>query len=241
MTLLIAAATGLLGIAAAAAFGALGFRIIRRAADVRAMGSVFLLIATTLALHAVGTLTMVFSQGSDTLVSAALQQVAYVTAALSMVPLMGITARQLSKSRWLAFAASGFFLALALIGVSWLYTAGYTTTPHLGTPWAVPQETATSMLLAFIAMPALTAAGLLVFAAHKTRGNDGRRMRLASLATSLFFTAFTMDAIGAASITAPALRFVMTGAAVLGFAAFFPREVEQRLHIRVSERARHAE
>lgn len=163
----------------------------------------------------------------------ALAQAALAPVGFALAPLMRVTARRLGAARPLPDVAGAVFALVALIGLASLYTDGFTRGPG---EWAAPVAVMQSMLVGFVALPSLVASSLLVLAALRSRGLGARRVRLFSLCATVFFTAFTMDALGANALAAPVLRAAMLGAPLLAYLAFFPFEAAARLRVRFDTR-----
>lgn len=209
--------TAAVTLVACAAFGHVAVRVLRdppalspAPAQLRAEGLLFLLIAATLL--PTGLQQLVGYAGMWPHLETALYQALHVPVALSMVVLMHVTAKRLAGHRIVAMAAAALYALLGVIGIVALYVAGAQAGSH----------EVVSMVLAFLALPAMTATGLLVLAALQVGGVQARRIRMASLSAAVFYTAFTMDAVGASGFGLFAVRCVMVGAAVLAYGAYFP-------------------
>jgi hypothetical protein len=218
----------------AAVYAHAGVQGARRARDGGATHetAVFLLLGATLAVFALRQALPPLSRPS---LDVSLYQALYVPAAMSVVVLMHMTASKLTRSKLLPLGAAGLFMVLAATVVAYVFGADFGD--QAPRDWMSANEEAASVLFGFFTFPALTAAGLLVFAAHQIGGEDARRIRLASLSCAVFYLAFTIDAVDARAVGAVALSALMVLAAGLAHLAFFPRPWMDILDPRLDEGA----
>lgn len=216
---------GVLGLAAAAVF--VHTAIAGRARDAEATheAAVFLLLGGTVGLLALRHgLPEPWRAASD----GTLFQAMHVPAAMSLVVLMHMTAKRLTRHELVALGAAGLYAVLSAASLALVFGADLRALPPRD--WIAANPEVASVLFGLFTFPALTAAGLLVFAAHGIGGASARRIRLASLSCSLFYLAFTMDAVDPRPGGAIALGALMLAAAALARLALFPSRWLDDLH-----------
>lgn len=232
-----------LSLAAALGFGRVSVEALRRARvadEARRFARtseawIFLLVAGSLAAAGLRQVTLLVMDvvPAAAPLELALFQALHVPAALSMIALMHLTARRLSGSPVVAGLAAAVFLGVAIVGIGYLYTGGFAATSEWSSTWVQGNEAAKSMILAFFALPSLTAAGLLIFAAHGIGGAEAKRIRIASLAATTFYVAFTMESVGATGLGLALGRALTLLAALLALFTYAPRDPFEALAARL--------
>lgn len=213
-------ASQLLSVAAFAGAGVFAHAALRSARADRATheSAVFLLLAGTAFVMA---LRQAVGDFAPPAIDAALYQALHVPAAMSMVVLMHLTALRLTRSDAVSLVATGLFTVLAAACVAQVFAADFSqSTPR---EWMAANESAAAGLFGLFTFPALTAAGLLVFAARDLRPDLAQRLRLASLACAVFYLAFTVDAVDPRAVGQLLLSVLLVASAGLAHVASFPK------------------
>lgn len=195
--------------------------------DRRALASVLLfgIIAAHLALAALRqVVAYIGAQGGPDLVAleAGIFYVTVLPAAFVVVPLGYMAGYALTGKEESARAAAAFFVLVITFGYGLVVLDGITgpARGYWGSEFVINSLVARGMILAFLTIPAFVAATILI-RAGRGEGASARRARIIGIACLVYYTAFTLDALGVEAAWLLPERIAMAGAAFLGYRAYF--------------------